>query len=68
MTLFNGLVAIEFNFPAIVDTTSLSWERAVLIHQFDDGRGIVKPAPLSVCEVSRHTNSLSAVERAASQI
>jgi hypothetical protein len=34
--MFNGLVGIVFNFPAIVASTSLSWQRAVLIHQFDD--------------------------------
>jgi hypothetical protein len=36
MTKLNGLVGIVFNFPAIVASTSLSSQRAVLIHQFDD--------------------------------
>src|SRR5262249_30342627 len=35
MTALNGLVGIDFNLAAIV-STSLSSERAVLIHQFDD--------------------------------
>jgi hypothetical protein len=37
MTTFNGLVGIVFNFPAIIASKSLSSQRPVLIHQFDDG-------------------------------
>jgi len=48
MTALNGLVGIDFNLAAIVVSTSLSSERAVLIHQFDDGHGVVQPA-LTVC-------------------
>jgi metallophosphoesterase superfamily enzyme len=44
MTLFNGLVGIDSYLALIVASTSLSSERAVLIHQFDDGHGIVQPA------------------------
>jgi hypothetical protein len=35
MTTLKGLVGIDFNLSAIVASTSLSSERAVLIHQFD---------------------------------
>ena len=45
MTTLNGLVGIDFNLAAIVASTSLSSQRAVLIHQFDDGHGVVQPAP-----------------------
>src|SRR5260370_2968511 len=36
MTTLNGVVGIDFNLTAIVACTSLSSQRAVLIHQFDD--------------------------------
>ncbi len=36
MTRLNGLVGIDFNLSAIVVSTLLSSQRAVLIHQFDD--------------------------------
>jgi hypothetical protein len=39
MTTLNELVGIVFNFPAIVASTSLSSQRAVLIHQFADWPG-----------------------------
>jgi hypothetical protein len=42
MTTLNGLVGIVFNFLAIVGSTSLSSQRAVLIHEFDDGHGGVQ--------------------------
>jgi hypothetical protein len=35
MTTFKGLVGIDFNLSAIVASTSLSSQRAGLIHQFD---------------------------------
>ena len=66
--MFNGLIAIDSYLAPVVASTSLSSERAVLIHQFDDGHGIVKPPPLYVCEVSRHTNSPGAAARAAHRI
>src|SRR3954468_10883697 len=37
MTTLNGLVGIVVIFSVIVASTSLSSQRAVLIHQFDDG-------------------------------
>ena len=45
MTTLNGLVGIDFNLAAIVASASLSSQRAVLIHQFDDGHGVVHPFP-----------------------
>src|SRR5262249_9574442 len=44
MTALNGLVGIDFDLAAIVVPTSLSSERAVLVHQFDDGHGVAQPA------------------------
>ena len=43
MTTLNGLVGIAFNLPTIAASTSSSSMRLVLIHQFDDGHGIVNP-------------------------
>src|SRR5262245_21170173 len=43
MTPLNGLVGIDFHLAAII-STSLSSERAVLIHQFDDEHGVVQHA------------------------
>jgi hypothetical protein len=43
MSLFSGLVAIDSYLAPIVTSTSLSSQRAVLIHQFDDGHGVVHP-------------------------
>jgi hypothetical protein len=42
MTTLNGLVGIDFNL-AVTFSTSLSSQRAVLIHQFDDA--LLFPAP-----------------------
>jgi hypothetical protein len=42
MTTLNGLVGIDFNLAVTVVSTSLSSQRAVLIHQFDDGHGVVQ--------------------------
>ena len=44
MTTLNGLFGIDFNLAVIVASTSLSSKRAVLIHQFYVGHGIVRPA------------------------
>jgi hypothetical protein len=64
MTPLNGLVGIVFNFPAIVASTSLSSQRAVLIHQFDDRRRSDQPAaatghrtPVSSCACGLETMS-----------
>jgi hypothetical protein len=48
MTTFSGFAGIESNLINFVVSISLSSKRAVLIHQFDDGHGIVQPAVLSV--------------------
>jgi hypothetical protein len=48
MTALNGLIGIDFNLAAIVVSTSLSSQRAVLIHQFDDRPGVVQPPTLTV--------------------
>jgi hypothetical protein len=42
MTRFTGLVGIDFHLAAIV-STSLSSERGVLIHQFDDDTELSNP-------------------------
>jgi hypothetical protein len=44
MTLFNGLLGIDFNLVAIIASSLLSSERAVLIHQFDDRHRIAQLA------------------------
>jgi hypothetical protein len=36
MTTLNGLVGIAFNLAAIIVSTSLSSQRGLLIHQFDN--------------------------------
>jgi hypothetical protein len=43
MTTLNGLVGIDFNLAVLVVSTSLSSQRAVLIHQFDDRLGFAQP-------------------------
>jgi hypothetical protein len=40
--MLNGLVGIDFNLAPTVASTSLSSQRAVLIHEFDDGHGGVQ--------------------------
>jgi hypothetical protein len=42
MTPLNGRVGIDFDLAAIV-STSLSSERAILIHQFDDDTELSNP-------------------------
>jgi hypothetical protein len=44
MTTLNGLVGIDFNLATIVASTSLSSQRPVLIHQFDDSHGFTQLA------------------------
>jgi hypothetical protein len=49
MTTLNGLVGIVFNVLAIVASTLLSSQQAVLIHQFDERLGAGQPAAPSQC-------------------
>jgi hypothetical protein len=42
MTTLNGLVGIAVNSPTVVASTSLSSQRADLIHEFGDGHGGVQ--------------------------
>ena len=44
MTTLKGLVGIDSNLATFVGSTSLSSKQAVLIHQFDDGHGIIQLA------------------------
>jgi hypothetical protein len=44
MTTLNGLVGIAFNVLAIVASTTLSSQQAVLIHQLDDRHRSDQPA------------------------
>jgi hypothetical protein len=52
MNTFNGLFGIDFNLAAVIASTSLSSQQAVLIHQFDDRHGFPQPAvptvPISI--------------------
>ena len=53
MTTFNGLVGIVLNFPVLVASTSLSSQRAVLIHQFEEsGVSIVAFGPEGALSVA----------------
>jgi hypothetical protein len=62
MTVFNGLVAIDSYLAPFVASTSLSSRRAVLIHQFDDGHGVVQT---SAAELVIASTAEASIARAA---